>query len=137
MRKLALLLIIALMGFAQQMKAADVVNNTNCAISVHIVFYNATTCAITGSCTTLTIPAHSTVAIPACISSSVSLLGFEVCWSPSACTNCASIGNGAGAHPCAQFPAGPVTLSTDCSSCISATANVTISWTATGDFVVG
>jgi len=137
MKKLALLLIIALIGLSQQSKAADVVNNTNCAVSVQIVFYNPSTCAVTSTCTVLSVAAHSTVTIPTdCISTSVALLGFEICWSPSVCTNCASIGNSTGDHPCAQFPAGPVTLYTDCSTCVAITPFVTIAWSSAGNLVI-
>jgi hypothetical protein len=77
------------------------------------------------------------VTIPPCISSSVSLEGFEICWALSTCVNCVSIGNGTGPHPCPGFPLGPVTLTPTCSGCITSTPFVTIQWSATGDLVIG
>jgi hypothetical protein len=50
MKKLIFFVMIALMGISQQVKAADIVNNTNCDVYVNIVFYSPFTCNITGSC---------------------------------------------------------------------------------------
>lgn len=137
MKKLALMLVLAIIGFSQQLRAADIVNNTNCDITVRIVFYNPATCGIISTCTTLSVPGHSSVTIPPCISSSRSLEGFEICWSLAVCRNCVSIGNSTGAHPCADFPLGPVTLTTTCTDCITTTPFVTIQWSTIGDLVIG
>jgi hypothetical protein len=136
MRKLIFLVMIALIGISKQVSAADIVNNTSCPVTVQIVFYNPLTCNVTGTCSFLTIAAHSTVVIPTCISSTTSLLGFEICWALSSCTNCVSIGNSSGPYPCPQFPAGPVTLFTNCSAC-STSVVVTIAWSSAGDLIIG
>lgn len=137
MKKSVLILLFALIGISLQLCAADIVNNTNCGVSVRIVFYNSNDCSIINTCTTLSVPAHGSVTIPPCISSTVSLRGFEICWSPAVCINCATIGNFSGPHPCADFPFGPVPLGTGCSECTVSPTPIFIHWSVTGDLIVG
>ncbi|MGN6567723.1 MAG: hypothetical protein ACTHJ0_07215 [Flavipsychrobacter sp.] len=142
MKKVFLAMLIALMGLAQQVLARDVVNNTNCAVTITAVAYNTSTCAISLTCASITVPAHSTATLPGCVTiSSTELLGYDICWADPVCASiaCASIGNITGAHPCAQFPLGPVYLPA-CGTCSASTAGVKISWdlaTTAGNLIIG
>ncbi len=81
MKKFLFATLITLVGLAQQVFAADVVNNTACDVDVTAVVYNTSTCAVTITCMTVTVPAHSTATLPGCVAIGTSeLLGFNVCW---------------------------------------------------------
>lgn len=142
MKKFFLAMVIALMGLAQQVLASNVVNNTSCDVKITAVLYNTSTCNVTLTCMSVTVPAHSTATLPGCISSGTTeLLGYDICWANSICASiaCASIGNITGAHPCAQFPLGPVYLPA-CGTCSASTAGAKIAWDLTstaGNLIIG
>lgn len=142
MKKLFLVMFMALMGLAQQVLASDIVNNTSCAVKVTAVLYNISTCNVTFTCTSVTVPAHSTATLPTCIASSTTeLLGYDICWADPVCASiaCASIGNITGAHPCAQYPFGPVYLPA-CGACSPTTARIRVAWdiaTTSGNLIIG
>jgi|GEM_PF-1027445 len=142
MKKFFLATLIALIGLAQQALASDIVNNTGCSVKVTALVYNTSTCNVTLTCMTVTVPAHSTATLPGCVASGTTeLLGFEVCWADVICATipCISIGNITGAHPCTQFPLGPVYLPA-CSGCSPTTARVKVAWdlaSTSGNLVIG
>lgn len=142
MKKFFLATLIALIGLAQQALARDVVNNSGCSVKVTAVVYNTSTCNVTFTCMAVTVPAHSTATLPGCVAVGTSeLIGFEVCWANVICASIpsVSIGNNTGAHPCTQFPLGPVYLPA-CSSCSPAASGVKVAWdlaSTSGDLIIG
>lgn len=142
MKKFFLAMLIALMGLAQQALASDVVNNTSCSVRVTAVVYNTSTCNVTLTCMSVTVAAHSTATLPGCVAiGTTELLGYDICWADPICASiaCASIGNITGAHPCTQFPLGPVYLPA-CGACSPTTARVKVSWdlvSTSGNLIIG
>ncbi|HXS36043.1 MAG TPA: hypothetical protein VN721_05045 [Flavipsychrobacter sp.] len=139
MKKFFLATLIALMGLAQQAMAVNATNNTNCSVDVTALLYNVSTCGTTLVCTTVTIPAHSTVTFSTCVpSSTTELIGYSICWADAVCATiaCATIGNSTGPYPCAAYPAGPVYLPT-CGLCSGTASKVKISWSSTGSLIIG
>lgn len=142
MKKFFLAMLITLTGLAQQAFARDVVNNTSCSVTITAVLYNTSTCNVTLTCMSVTVPAHSTATLPGCISSGTTeLLGYDICWADPVCASiaCASIGNITGAHPCAQFPLGPVYLPA-CGTCSGTATRVKVAWdlaSTVGNLIIG
>jgi len=142
MKKFLFATLIALIGLAQQAMARDVVNNTGCSVTVTAVIYNTTTCTVSLTCTSVTVAAHSTGTLPICVpTGTTELLGYDVCWTDATCAAvpCVTIGNITGAHPCTQFPLGPVYLPA-CSGCSTSASGVKVQWdliTPAGNLIIG
>lgn len=131
MKKIILLIVPILLGIAAQAQTAGtitIVNDEHCAISVTQLCYDATSCAITATGSSVIVAAGSTATLTT-KSCSPDLTAYRVCWATSSCSVLGSctIVNGSissSTTPCYPNPA----LLNNCSGCAASTTGAKISY---------
>lgn len=132
MKKLLLLVLLCIGGFAVTSSAQSIFNNTTCPIKVFAFCYNSSTCAPTTVCSTVTIPAGGSAGVPVCSCSSTELQGYRICYNVTGCNSCVRVGDAGGPYPCAAMQSTAILLpctGTDC-------AKALISWDSSGNMII-